>query len=190
MKPSLPSPKILVIRGWRGVGKTKLCQRMVAAARAAGWDAAGLISPAKVVAGEKTGIEVEDLRSGHRQLLASCLSCELPGTRLGPWTFNDEMFAWGNQVLRSAVPCDILVIDELGPLEFDFGGGWAEGFQILDSQLYHLAIVVIRPEYADRFLERWPDAVECILSNYSEVDALAARLINIFKNKNSLDFGA
>lgn len=173
---SLPA-KIRLISGWRGVGKTTVCQRLAAAARAARWDVAGLISPARVVAGEKTGIEVEDLRSGQRQLLASCLLDELHGARLGCWTFNDEMFAWGNQALRAAIPCDILVIDELGPLEFDTGGGWSEGFRILDSRQYHLAIVVIRPEYTAQFLERWPDAVQSELSDLSEVDVLVAELL-------------
>ena len=180
MKPFPLSPKILLISGWRGVGKTLLCQRLVTAARAAGWDVAGLLSPARVVAGEKTGIEVEDLRSGQQYLLASRLAEELQGTRLGPWTFNDEKFAWGNQVLRSAVPCDILVIDELGPLEFDFGQGWVEGFRVFDSQLYHLAIVVVRPEYVDRFLGRWPDAVESHISNQSEINAQVASLTKYF----------
>jgi len=187
VKPSTFSHKILVISGWRGVGKTTLCLRVAAEARTAGSDIAGLVSPARFVAGEKTGIEVEDLHSGQRKLLASRLPNELQGTRLGPWTFNDEMFAWGNQVLRSAVPCDILMIDELGPLEFDSRGGWSEGFRVLESLTYHLAIVVIRPEYAGRFLERCPDAVERILSNPNEVDALAASLTKMFKTNESLD---
>jgi nucleoside-triphosphatase THEP1 len=187
MKPSPLSPKILVISGWRGVGKTTLCQRVAVEARAAGRDTAGLVSPARFIAGEKTGIEVEDLRSGQRKLLASRLPDELQGTRLGLWTFDDEVFAWCNQALHSSIPCDILMIDELGPLEFDFGQGWVKGFQVLCSQLYHLAIVVIRPEYTGRFLECWPDAIVSSISNHGEADALAASLTEKFKLNKSPD---
>ena len=170
--------QILVISGWRGVGKTTLCQRLVEAARAKGLDVAGLLSPARFEAGQKTGIEVEDLRTRERRLLASLLPGELHGSRLGPWTFDDELFAWGNQVLLSVVPCDLLVIDELGPLEFDAGQGWSMGFWALDSHAYHLAVVVIRPEYLDQFLERWPEVEKITLSNLADLNAL---LVNISK---------
>lgn len=179
------SPPILVISGWRGVGKTTLCQRLVDTARAAGWDVAGLLSPARFEAGKKTGIQVEDLRSSERRLLASLLPGELQGSRLGPWIFDDELFAWGNQVLRSAIPCDLLVIDELGPLEFDSGGGWSGGFQAIASRAYRLAVVVIRPEYLTQFLERWPEADGITLSNPTEVNASLERIANQFTQKNS-----
>lgn len=170
--------KILVISGWRGAGKTTLCQHLVSIARSAGLDVAGLLSPARIKEGQKTGIEVENLRSGERRLLASRLSGELQGIQLGPWTFDNSMFPWGNQVLNSAIPCHLLVIDELGPLEFDSGQGWAEGFKILDSQLYHSAIVVIRPEYVNPFFERWPDAERYVLANHHDADRLAEEFSN------------
>lgn len=158
MESAAPLAKIRVISGGRGAGKTSLCQRQVQAARQEGWDVAGLLSPARFAGGQKTGIEAEDLRSGQRRLLASCLDGELQGMRLGPWTFSQETLEWGNRVIAVAAPCDLLVLDELGPLEFEHNQGWTAGFEALDRGRYAGALVVIRPECLQAFRLRWPRA--------------------------------
>lgn len=149
-----------MLTGWRGTGKTTLCQRWVEAARLAGWDVAGVISPARLDGGEKTGIQVENLRTGERRLLASRVAGELVGYNLGPWTFDPLALEWGNQVIAVATPCSLLVIDELGPLEFEQGRGWTISFQVLDRGDYSQALVVIRPECREKFLSRWTQAKE------------------------------
>ncbi len=155
-------PLILVVSGWRGVGKTTYCCGLVFAARSQGLDVAGLLSPARFAPRSepddplvKTGIEVEDLRSGQRRLLASRLEGELSGRLIGPWMFDETALAWGGAALAAALPCDLLVIDELGPLEFDQRQGWALAFDLLDQRRYRLAVVVVRPEYLARFQQRW-----------------------------------
>ena len=35
-----------------------------------------------------------------------------------------EVLAWGTRILQQATPCDLLVVDELGPLKFERGEGW------------------------------------------------------------------
>jgi nucleoside-triphosphatase THEP1 len=66
-----------------------------------------------------------------------------------------DAVAWGNQILRETVPCDLLVIDELGPLEFNREEGWIKAFDVLESGDYRSALVVIRPTLLDDALERW-----------------------------------
>lgn len=166
-----------MISGWRGVGKTGLCLQLVEAARSADLQISGLVSPARFTAGKKTGIEVEDLASRERRLLASLLPGELGGTQLGPWTFDDALFQWGNRALRNAESSDLLVVDELGPLEFEAGTGWNAAFEVLDDRLYQLAIVVIRPEYSGQFRQRYPEVEEFILRDAGEVEALADIII-------------
>jgi nucleoside-triphosphatase THEP1 len=46
---------------------------------------------------------------------------------------------------------DVLVIDELGPLEFDLQTGWTASFEVLRRKRYRLALIVIRPECLDAF---------------------------------------
>jgi hypothetical protein len=52
----------------------------------------------------------------------------------------------------------LLVIDELGPVEFDQGRGLTKAFDILDSQTYRLAVAVVRPDLLERACKRWPSA--------------------------------
>jgi hypothetical protein len=71
--------------------------------------------------------------------------------KLGQWLFDPTVVDWGNQVLQSRQPCDLFIIDELGPLEFFRGEGWISAFDALRQVRYRLGVVVIRPECIDTF---------------------------------------
>ena len=58
--------------------------------------------------------------------------------------------------MRDLPPCDIVVIDELGPLEFIRGEGFEEGMRIVDDKRFHEMYVVVRPELVSQALKRWP----------------------------------
>lgn len=135
-----------MLTGKRGAGKTSLCRSMAVQARAQGWDVAGIISPALYKNGRKTSILVEDLRSGECHSLASLQARGAFNLQVGKWYFNRASLSWGNQVIASSRSCDLLILDELGPLEFDQQGGWQAALQVLPGEDYHLALVVVRPE--------------------------------------------
>ncbi len=137
---------IWMISGDRMVGKTTFCQAMIQTARRSGWDVAGLLSPAIFKDGIKESIWAEDIRYGEKRPLAAAIQQGESDLILGNWFFNRQTLAWGNQVLHASIPCDLLVIDELGPLEFKVHTGWMAAFDVLESSRFHLALVVIRPE--------------------------------------------
>ncbi len=139
-------PSLVLLTGPRGAGKSRWCEQVAGVGRAAGLDVAGLVSPALVEAGTKTAIDLLDLSSGARRRLADRPPPGTPGTAGLGWRFRPETLAWGNQVLERTGPCDLLVIDELGPLELRDGGGLASGFTALAVRRYRLAVVVVRPE--------------------------------------------
>jgi nucleoside-triphosphatase len=145
---------ILVLTGKRGAGKTTFCSALVEQASVAGWDVAGLLSPAVFENGIKTGILVEDLRTSESRSLA-VLTTQSPVTNyqlpLGQWLFDPTVVDWGNQILQSRQSCDLFIIDELGPLEFFRGEGWVDAFDALRQVRYRLGVVVIRPECIDAF---------------------------------------
>jgi nucleoside-triphosphatase len=142
---------ISVITGWRGVGKTALCQRIVAQAQLAQRKIAGLLSPGRFNGESKTGIFAVDLARGERRLLASAVDGEIDGLQFGPWTFDRQVLAWGNQSLTQSADPDLLIIDEIGPLEFEKETGWKSSFEVLRRKRYHQALVVIRPEFLEAF---------------------------------------
>ena len=135
----------------RGAGKTTFCHALVEQARAAGWDVAGLLSPAVFENGVKTGIAAENLRGGETRSLACAtlhpnLQPETFDLQLGSWLFSSAALTWGNQVLGSSLPCDLFIVDELGPLEFLRGEGWVNALEALRYPRYRLGLVVVRPE--------------------------------------------
>jgi len=144
-----------LITGPRDHGKSTLCAHVAAASRAAGLDAAGLVSPARFANGRKMAIEVLDLRTGRHRMLAWRRSTTSPplGLHTDAWTFDEAALAWGHAVLQAATPCDLLVIDELGPLELVQGQGWMIGLDPLRAGRYRLALVVVRPALLPRFRE-------------------------------------
>lgn len=146
------SSQILVIGGKRGAGKTTYCQNAVAEYRTAGVKVAGLLSPGRFENGKKNGFFAVNLASQESRLAASPVPGEISdGIRFGAWTFERSVFAWGNQCLRQSGGTDVLVIDELGYLEFDLNSGWSAGFEVLRAKNYRLALVVIRPDCIEPF---------------------------------------
>lgn len=144
------SPKIWIITGIRETGKTRFCTHLVEKARNEGVDVAGLLSPPVYVNGVKTAIEVEDLCSGERRILARSRQDDLASIQTKRWSFDTEVLKWGDDLLAVATPCDLLVVDELGLLEFERGGGWQNGLSAIQSGKFRSAVVVIRPELIDK----------------------------------------
>lgn len=148
-----------ILTGPRGSGKTTLCRRLAAEAKSLQWDVAGVLSPAVFDDMDKVGIEVLDLRSGEsRQFARKPEGPPNSGATRPGWIYNQVALAWGNMVLARATPCDLLVVDELGPLEFETGQGWAAGLAAVVSRAYRVGIVTIRPELLAAARQRWPFA--------------------------------
>lgn len=142
----MSAPPIWMVTGSRGAGKSSFCRGVSQAARQSNWDVAGLLSPAYFEQGLKTGILAEDLRTAKSLRLASISSQSPDDLAFGGWYFDPYTLAWGNRVLQNSLPCDLLIVDELGPLELIHHIGWQAALGILQQGGYRLALVVIRSE--------------------------------------------
>lgn len=142
-KPS--SGSIYLVTGDFGAGKSVFCQQTAARLSSSGLRVEGVLSPGRFTDGQKTGFWCENIATGERRLMASKIPGEIDGDPLDMWTFDPGVVAWGNSILAGIVQTDILLIDEIGPLEFVFGRGWLQAFNALDGAEYKHAIVVIRP---------------------------------------------
>lgn len=150
--------RLILITGDRGAGKTRFCTLVARRMQQRGFDVAGMLSPARFEGTLKVGIDALDLRSNQIRPLAQLIETNpQSATQTGHWAFDDLTLAWGDGCLRSATPCDLLIVDELGPLEFIHAKGWLSGLVALDSFCYRLALAVIRPELMATAQTRWPD---------------------------------
>jgi nucleoside-triphosphatase len=169
--------RMVIVTGPRGAGKTSLCRRLVSLARERGWRVAGVLSHARFEGGQKVGIEAENLVTGERRLLAVPRTDAYAGEQQLGWIFDGEALEWGDEILAHAGGADLLVVDELGPLEFDQGRGWLSGLAALDRGEYRLALAVIRPELLARAQERWKGAQVIEIGAVEEVGEIADQLL-------------
>ena len=104
---------------------------------------AGVVSPA---ARPQGAIWLEDLASGRRRLLAHV--APPAEADLGRWRFSPATVAWGNARLRAIRDTDLLLIDEIGPLELHAHAGLLAALAALRVVDYRLAVVTVRPALA------------------------------------------
>lgn len=165
-----PYSRLHLVCGERGSGKTQVCAGLAQLLSLYGEDLAGLISPGVFVEGRKTAIEAYDLRSQVRRRLATLRGAQdAAEVMTKDWVFDSTVLDWGGEVLRQAVPCGVLLVDELGPLEFDEGRGWTGGLDALDGRDYRMAVATIRPGLLDPARQRWPGAVVHTIESIDEV---------------------
>jgi nucleoside-triphosphatase len=164
---------VILLSGERGSGKTKLCSLVAENACRAKWHVTGVISPAIFGKGQKTAIHIVDLASGKRRKLARLRKSGDEGILTSQWTFDEQALEWGNAALKEAVPCDLLVIDELGPLELLRGVGLTAGLEAVDSRLFFLALAVIRPELLEIARDRWQHGRVIAIHDLHEAASLA-----------------
>jgi len=172
------TPAIWLISGQSEAGKTRFCRQMIEKARTLGLSVGGVLSPAVFAEGVKTGIEVENLRSGERRLLATARE-EAADSITPHWKFDPGVLDWGARALASSTPCDLLVVDELGPLELQNNQGWIDGIHAVDSRRYRLALVVIRSSLLATGLQRWPDAHVLSLSKFDPSETISESITRI-----------
>jgi nucleoside-triphosphatase THEP1 len=141
---------------------TNLCARLSNELKAHGWQVTGIISPIVYLQGHRIGIDAIDLSNGDRRRLADIRS--LPENQPDSevittgWNFDPETLAWGNSIFQAATPTDLLVVDELGVLEFERTQGWTEAITAVEQGQFRAALVVVRPHLLDQVQQRWPQA--------------------------------
>ncbi len=147
-------PRIILITGESGAGKTAFCRQAIDLARQHGWRVTGVLTLPRFVNGARVGMEVHDVSTGEQRALGELAPTEGPYTE--KWHFNPSALAWGSEILGRAVPCDLLVVDELGPLELGRGEGWSVAFDLLRMDTFRVALVVVRPSLLSCFREKIP----------------------------------
>ena len=139
---------IYVITGERGSGKSTVCAQVARDAARRGLAVAGILTE-RSAAEPGADRRVVDLRSGEARPFG-VQPAHRPGSgRSDPltpsWVFDSEGFAWANEVFARSTPCDLLIVDEVGPLELLGNRGWTAALAALSSRDFGAALVVCRP---------------------------------------------
>lgn len=175
---------LFLVTGVSGSGKTTFCREMVKAAQRSAWQVAGLLSLPEYDGSEKIGIWTQDLRSGEKRMLASVQRQSENDLLFGKWFFNSQALEWGKDVLKTSIPCDLLVVDELGPLELKLSQGWTNALDVILTGQFRLALVVIRPELVELVQPILDFSQVITLSKVDEVPDKAPQYSKLFNDMN------
>ena len=174
-------PVRVVLTGEVGSGKTHACAATAARLQDLNWEVVGILSPGAWERKEKVAIDALDLRSGETRRLAerAGVGSEAQGPATPGWRFSTETIAWCNSLLADAIDCDMLVVDELGPLEFESGEGLVQGLQALDKGQFRLGLIVVRLRLLQAARQRWPGAQVFTLRGPTEMSAMVERFVEL-----------
>jgi nucleoside-triphosphatase THEP1 len=152
------SHAILVLSGDCGAGKTTACREATRIAAGRGLSVGGVLCPSRRDStGAPVEIEVEALATGERRLLAS-RERDLGGARWPPeagrgFSFSADCFAWALGILDEDLDggTDLLILDEIGPLELVLHAGFWLFLEKLESveSRRGLLVATVRPSLVD-----------------------------------------
>jgi nucleoside-triphosphatase THEP1 len=143
-------PKMVILTGDPGSGKTTTCRQFADRVQQRGLDCAGIVCPARFDGARKVGVDLLNVRTNELRPLAE-VDDRPAALRTGKYRFDTEAIAWGRACLDTACPCDVFIVDEVGPLELERGQGWANALDILRARKFGLAVAVVRPRLVDTF---------------------------------------
>ena len=109
--------RLIFITGRPGIGKTSVLLRVVNALKARGYRVGGMISREVREMGTRVGFEVIDFRTGRKGWLAHIT--QPTGPRISKYRVNlSDLESIGvNSILEAIKDADVIVIDEVGPME-------------------------------------------------------------------------
>ena len=116
-EPRLLEKRLLFLPGMPSVGKTTLLLSIVEDLKAKGFSVGGMISHETRSSGVRVGFEIVDLNSGRRGWLAHVN--QRVGPQVGKYHVNiEDLEGVGvSAVLKAVESCDVVAIDEVGPME-------------------------------------------------------------------------
>ncbi|MDR3136852.1 MAG: nucleoside-triphosphatase [Coriobacteriales bacterium] len=135
---------LTILSGASGTGKTSKLLQLVDVAQSQGIQVVGVLCPAVFTGAQKSGIDALLLPSGHRRPLARRRDTAGEGEHGLCWDFEQQTMAVVNRHLHASRG-DLLLIDEVGPLELLYAEGFAEAVRVLEKRLYVSALAVVRP---------------------------------------------
>ncbi|MEA3407083.1 MAG: nucleoside-triphosphatase [Chloroflexota bacterium] len=148
--------RIILLTGPKRSGKTTACRRFVENGRRANMAIGGIVSPARYDhRGQKRGIDIIDLTTGQRRALATTASSPQEAT-VGKYRFYPGAIRWARRRALSALaaPLDVVIVDEIGPLELEQKQGFATALDRLSTSRAKIAILIVRDSLVSQLQEK------------------------------------
>lgn len=170
---------VIVVTGAIGAGKTTVCRKFVQIAQKRGYACGGILSHKDA----DESITLEDIASGKKETLASTNNL-WPGPRTARYFFNPKAIEFGVGAIERAISKDILIVDEIGPLELR-GEGLANVIELIRAGKVKNAVLVIRKELLPAFSARLGSNLSIIEATTQNRNELPQKIGALLKLKES-----
>lgn len=154
---------IILLSAPSGTGKTSTCQELLTLSRQSDLRVTGVLSLPVTHDGQKVAIRLCDLNTGQENLLARRITSDKIAD-VGTWEFEENTIAWGQDICANLPRSDLLILDEIGPLELEQKRGLTHIVDALFHAEYRLAVVTIRPVLIKRIMDCLEDLPVSVLS--------------------------
>jgi nucleoside-triphosphatase THEP1 len=147
---------MIILTGETGSGKTTCAAAVVGLLRQRGVKVGGVLATGLLNESRRSGFDITDLSTGRTVPL--CREGDAGSTgeqRWGRFTFVREGLELGREALTVRGPsADVVVVDEVGPLELA-GGGWAAALDELAGGFRGGILVIARLAVVGAVMARW-----------------------------------
>lgn len=186
-KESLMKPAIVIITGEIHQGKTTFAREVISGLLKNDIKIAGFLSIGVDVDGERTGFNLRGIESSDQIELCSEVKDE-KRIRLGKYYFNPEAISEGTKILSPQKLADkqLVVIDEIGPLELR-GGGWSKAIENITIDVRIPQLWIVRKSLSQEIASRWNTGDIYIFDiGDSTVNEVLDKIYEILKTKNQI----
>jgi len=148
-------PEVVIISGDIHQGKTTVAQKVVSILLEQGVRIGGFLAIGEDEEGVRTGFSIKEIETGKTMVLCS-VKTDATSTKTGKFYFNDTAIQWGNRLLapENLDNKDLVVIDELGPLELA-GKGWAAAIEKICVQNSLPQLWIVRKSIVEKMAGKW-----------------------------------
>jgi len=156
----------IVITGNPGCGKTTVCEKVIRRLEEGGIRCGGILCPEVKENGRRVGTNAVDVMTREERIMAMLKNkAEFDGIEVGRYSLNRKGIEFGKDAIENAMNCNVIVIDEIGPVELSNDGMIDAAVKALDSE--NSVIVIVRSKLKKKFLEGFKDR-EFIVFDVSE----------------------
>lgn len=154
--------KVFLLSGGQGTGKTTLMKQLAGQLQNSGINFGGILAPVVYKDNQRIGYDLFVIATKEQRPL-----CRLQGinskVKAGNFVFDASVLEFGNTELSnlSAGSCNVVIIDEIGPLELS-GQGWSESLSRTLVRDNKVVILSVRSQLIEQVATHWgftPQAV-------------------------------
>jgi len=157
-----PLKKIFIVTGDRASGKTSLLAALTKEFQQRQRSVGGILSPVVQKDSMRTGYDVINIQTGERVPLCRN-EPDGSGVKIGEWIFRNNGIQFGCGALDPSllIACDLIIVDEVGPLELE-NKVWATSLDRLIVSSPCQIILAVREHLIERVQYRWSFIPECV----------------------------